>query len=130
MTKVIKDMKKTTKKVTKTQKPEVWVDMTNIKSVSDAIERIIIAKVRAGLAINENEINTIVEDFAKDMLNSMFTWNNAVLKNNGKYVKLNLSVAKPENQPVKDTDEEVDTKVEVKKSGFFKRIWNWITGKK
>ena len=60
----------------------------------------------------------------------MFTWNNAVLKNNGKYVKLNLSVAEPKTYPVKDTDEETDTKVEVKKPGFFKRIWNWITGKK
>ena len=128
-------MKKTTTKTTKKQKAEVWFDMSDGNyGVSDIVARITLGKVVAGLPITDSQLNNIINYAANEVLASLFTWNNAVMRTNNGYVKLNLNVMKQqpkEEAPVPDTDVETDAPdPEVKKKpNIFKRFWNWITGK-
>ena len=140
-------MKKTTTKTTKKQ-AEVWFDMSDRNyDVSDIIARITLAKINAGLPINEGQLNNILSFAANEILASLFTWNNAVMRTENGYVKLNLNVMKTtpkEETPTTDTDDNVDEQgpsednevvgPEIvsdvkKKNNIFMRFWNWITGK-
>lgn len=140
-------MKKTTTKTTKKQ-AEVWFDMSDRNyGVSDIIARITLAKINAGLPINEGQLNNILSFAANEILASLFTWNNAVMRTENGYIKLNLNVMKTtpkEETPATDTDDNVDeqgpsedNEVVVpeiasdvkKKNNIFMRFWNWITGK-
>jgi hypothetical protein len=142
-------MKKTTTKTTKKQKAEVWFDMSDGNyGVSDIVARITLGKVVAGLPITESQLNNIINYAANEVLASLFTWNNAVMRTNNGYVKLNLNVMKTtpkDDVPATDTDDNVDEQgpsednvgnmaPEIasdvkKKNNIFMRFWNWITGK-
>lgn len=136
-------MKKTTTKTTKKAKAEVWFDMSDyIHSTSDIITRITFGKINAGLPITEEQAINLIDSTANSVMASLFSWNNAVMRTDKGYVKLNLNVMKnettTEDNPTVDTEsketteiQDTPTKVEAKKKpNIFKRIWNFITGKK
>jgi hypothetical protein len=116
------------KKETKTKKPvqkkvknELVVDFTNINSIDDAIAAIAEAKVRAGQAINNYELGSIVKSAIDNTLDDLFSWNNAVIQTDDySLLKLNMSLYKtvPNIRPII-----------TKKEGFFKRLWKKITRK-
>jgi hypothetical protein len=123
MKKVIKKEKMVApKKTTKTKKNEPILDLTMAEDDIDVFAAYGRMKVEQGKPILKEELDAIIANHIDAILATMFTWNNTVmLKEDGSYVALNLSVYKPE-KTIKQ--------VKVKKPGMFKRFWNWITRKK
>lgn len=114
--------KKTTKKV---KKSAPIIDLTMAEDDIDVFAAYGRMKVEQGLPISPIELEAIITNHIDAILATMFTWNNVVmLKEDGTYVAMNLSVYKPE------TEEKADVEVKpAKKPGIFKRFWNWITRK-
>lgn len=113
--------KKTTKR---TKKNEPILDLTMAEDDIDVFAAYGRMKVEQNQPISQIELESIIANHVDAILATMFTWNNTVmLKEDGTYMAMNLSVYTPEKT------EAAEPKVE-KKPNIFKRFWNWITRKK
>lgn len=105
------------KKVTKTPKPLFTVDMVDCGTVQELYAQFGFAKQRAGLAINNQELQAI-------MYISGLVAMDAIVDNLLSTPKIPITV--------KDGEKLVfDSKgnYKVKKANIFRRFWNWVTGK-
>jgi len=112
----MKATKKNNKKSVKVEfKPVFTVDLTNCETEEDALLEMIYSKHEAGLDLTSREVDVIVNDTIESVTDSvidaLFDGHNAVVIENG--------------EPVPFTA----VKIEVKKKPWYKRFWNWITGK-
>lgn len=124
MKKIIKKEKMVAPKKT-SKKNEPILDLTNCEDGTDVFAAYGRIKVENSMPISDIELDAIITNHVDAILATMFTWNNTVmLKEDGTYTAMNLSIYQPEMPDTTDAP-----KVE-KKPGAFKRFWNWITRKK
>ena len=114
----------------KSTKNVITVDLTNVHTPEEVIVEFVKAKLAASDNLTKSEINiyndTIVNETVGEMINQMFTDNNAILYANGKLHKLYMKEFVVENDNKLEISKDG---VKVKKPNIFKRFWNWITRK-
>ena len=71
---------KTTKKVTKKFKPEFTVDLTAAKTPAGIYANYCIAKAKAGIAVTDMEIESLISVITNSVIDTLFTDNNAAIK--------------------------------------------------
>lgn len=107
----MKTLKKS-KKITKT--PDIIVNYTNVDSVEDVIMESIIAKVRAGMAITEEEFAYVFHrgaDIAIEAFKDFHVAHTTIIKND----KLAKNLLKMLDNAIKP------------KKPWYKRFWAWLT---
>lgn len=104
------------------KKPLVKVDFSKITDINQISAEITLAKINAGIPITHNDLTNIVEYSIDGFV--------AELYNEG-IIELQDNVIAPKSIcfNFKDFLDKEDTQHK-KKPNIFKRIWNWITGKK
>ncbi len=114
----------------KSTKNVITVNLTNVHTPEDVIVEFVKAKLAASDNLTNSEINiyndSIVNETVGEMINQLFTDNNAVLYANGKLHKLSMKEFIVENDNKLEISKDG---VKVKKPNIFKRFWNWITRK-
>jgi hypothetical protein len=108
-------MKKTATKTTKTVetvKPLV-VSLVGVETPNDVISRVACAKVSAGRAITMDELATIIDNEYAHFIDNLFGVYNALVRTSEGFIE-------------KLTAE----RVEHKKIGYWKNLWNAIRGKR
>lgn len=114
----------------KSTKNVITVDLTNVHTPEEVIVEFVKAKLAASDNLTKSEINiyndSIVNETVGEMINQLFTDNNAVLYANGKLHKLSMKEFIVENDNKLEISKDG---VKVKKPNIFKRFWNWITRK-
>lgn len=107
----MKTLKKS-KKITKT--PDIIVNYTNVDSVEDVIMESIIAKVRAGIAITEDEFMYVFHrgaDIAIEAFEDFYAAHTTIIEND----KLAKDLLKMLGKAIKP------------KKPWYKRFWAWLT---
>lgn len=114
----------------KSTKNVITVDLTNVHTPEDVIVKFVKAKLAASDNLTKSEINiyndNIVNKTVDEMINQLFTNNNAILYKDGERHKLNLKEFVVENDNKLEVSKDG---VKIKKPNIFKRFWNWITRK-
>lgn len=122
---------KTIKINKKVSKPVFKVDITWCSTEEDVLVAIADAKLDANVALTKEQFEAVIADevrFALHViLNTAFTWNNAIVWENDGFRKMNLNKYHIEND---EKFEITKNGVKIKKQNIFKRFWNWITRKK
>lgn len=114
----------------KSTKNVITVNLTNVHTPEEVIVEFVKAKLAASDNLTKSEINiyndTIVNETVDELINQMFTDNNAILYADGKLHKLSMKEFIVENDNKLEISKDG---VKVKKPNIFKRFWNWITRK-
>ena len=98
------------------KQPKYIVDCTNIESPEDVIYEFIAAKVRANIAITEDDLESLVmygAHLTVDYINQIQAWVDA----NTTYVQ--------DDELVQDIVKLVKKSV-TRKTSWYKRFWNWV----
>lgn len=103
--------KKTTKKAEK--EPALIVNLVDVTDPADAVSRVAYAKVSVGKAINEDELNAIVQTEYSHFIDELFGVYNALVRTSDGLI-----------------EQLTATKVPSKKVGYWKNLWNAIRGKR
>jgi hypothetical protein len=99
-------MKKTIKKT----KPAFVVDITSCNDVADVLVAFCTAKVEAGVPILQEELDAVCRKYIEDAINITLIAVNTLM--------------------LKDAIDVLEKCTGRKKEKWYKRFWNWITGKK
>ena len=108
---IMKTLKKS-KKITKT--PNIVVNYTNVDSVEDVMMESIIAKVRAGIAITEEEFMYVFHrgaDIAIEAFEDFYMTHTTVIEND----RLAKNLLKMLDKAIAN------------KKPWYKRFWAWLT---
>ena len=113
-------MKKTTKNTKKSTKTAKFiVNYTDVDTPDDLLYEVIVAKVRAGMVITEQDVKTLVMYGAKVSMS---------------YVQAIIDEQEAHTHYINDDDltrkmlKLINKKI-AKKTPWYKRFWNWMTRK-
>lgn len=99
-------------------KPAFTVDLTNVNNVEDAYVKFALAKQEAGVPMNCNEFNSVIDKVINLTIDAIFS----------KRIE-ELGWATVMEVPEGYTAVITDNGIKVKKHNIFKRFWNWLRRK-
>lgn len=104
---------KTSTKISKTTSKPIVVNLVNVENPTDAVSRIACAKVYAGHPITGEELSAIIDNEYDHFIDDLFGVYNALVRTQEGFIEKLTA-----------------TKVEEKKVGYWKNLWNAIRGKR